>query len=153
MKRPNVTSPWERIGNYDNKVAADIAYKVAAAELPYKAHLMLTKDGKMIRGVVQDRRRGTDKRLPRRGQREALALHPSGGSEGVLVGPSTESRRTPIEALGLSVRAYSCLRRAGIETVEEVAGKSETELLQIRNLGPKTASELAEALSRVGTGS
>jgi DNA-directed RNA polymerase subunit alpha len=54
-----------------------------------------------------------------------------------------------IEALGLNVRVYNCLRRAGITTVGEVLdslSKGDDELLQIRNLGHKSLEELKERL-------
>ena len=54
-----------------------------------------------------------------------------------------------IEVLGLNVRVYNCLRRAGITTVGEVLeslSKGEDELLSIRNFGSKSLSELKERL-------
>ena len=43
----------------------------------------------------------------------------------------------PIEELDLSVRSYNCLRRAGINTVEELARHSEEDMMKVRNLGKK----------------
>jgi len=54
-----------------------------------------------------------------------------------------------IDALGLNVRVYNCLRRAGITTVGEVVkslSRGDDELLQIRNLGTKSLEELKERL-------
>lgn len=40
-----------------------------------------------------------------------------------------------IEELDLSVRSYNCLKRAGINTVQELTNKSEPEMIKVRNLG------------------
>lgn len=60
---------------------------------------------------------------------------------------------TPIEALDLNVRAYNCLKRAGISTVGQVLSKlavNENELLEIRNFGRKSLEELKEKLTERG---
>jgi len=51
-----------------------------------------------------------------------------------------------IEELNFSVRTYSCLKRAGINTVEELKGKSEYQLMQVRNLGRKGFEEIQTKL-------
>jgi len=59
----------------------------------------------------------------------------------------------PIETLGLNVRSYNCLKRAGISTVGQVLSrlaKGEEELLQIRNFGRKSLEELNEKLVEQG---
>jgi len=59
----------------------------------------------------------------------------------------------PIEALNLNVRAYNCLKRAGISTVGQVLAKlvgNENELLEIRNFGRKSLEELKEKLTEKG---
>jgi DNA-directed RNA polymerase subunit alpha len=53
---------------------------------------------------------------------------------------------TPIEVLGLSVRAYNCLKRSGLTTVGLVLEKSEEELLALRNFGEKSYEELRDKL-------
>jgi DNA-directed RNA polymerase subunit alpha len=53
---------------------------------------------------------------------------------------------TPIEELNLSVRSYNCLRRAGINTVEELKGKTEDELMKVRNLGKRNLDEVLEKI-------
>jgi DNA-directed RNA polymerase subunit alpha len=53
---------------------------------------------------------------------------------------------TPIEVLGLSVRAYNCLKRSGLTTVGLVLEKSEEELLALRNFGEKSYEELRSKL-------
>ena len=43
-----------------------------------------------------------------------------------------------IEELDLSVRSYNCLKRAGINTVQELANKTEEDMMKVRNLGRKS---------------
>ena len=52
----------------------------------------------------------------------------------------------PIEKLGLSVRSFNCLKRVGLHTLQDLIGKTEEELLQIRNLGSKSAIEIVEVV-------
>ncbi|RLK63825.1 DNA-directed RNA polymerase subunit alpha [Atopobacter sp. AH10] len=52
-----------------------------------------------------------------------------------------------IEELDLSVRSYNCLKRAGINTVEELTSKSEAEMIKVRNLGRKSLDEVKTKLS------
>ena len=47
-----------------------------------------------------------------------------------------------IEELDLSVRSYNCLKRAGINTVEELANKTEEDMMKVRNLGNKSLKKL-----------
>lgn len=56
----------------------------------------------------------------------------------------------PVEMLGLSAYGLNCLMRAGIRTVGETAEISEEDLRRMRNLGPKTAAEIAAALRKQG---
>ncbi|HAK05169.1 MAG TPA: DNA-directed RNA polymerase subunit alpha [Firmicutes bacterium] len=56
----------------------------------------------------------------------------------------------PIVELDLSVRSYNCLRRAGIETVLELADKTEEEMMKVRNLGKKSLKEVKEKLNALG---
>ena len=51
-----------------------------------------------------------------------------------------------IEELDLSVRSYNCLKRAGINTVEDLAKKSEEEMMKVRNLGRKSLEEVINKL-------
>ncbi|MGM8212784.1 DNA-directed RNA polymerase subunit alpha [Virgibacillus sp. W0430] len=52
-----------------------------------------------------------------------------------------------IEELDLSVRSYNCLKRAGINTVQELAAKSEEDMMKVRNLGRKSLDEVKSKLS------
>lgn len=55
-----------------------------------------------------------------------------------------------IEDLDLSVRSYNCLKRAGIQTVEELVQKSEDDMMRVRNLGKKSLKEVKEKLTELG---
>jgi DNA-directed RNA polymerase subunit alpha len=55
-----------------------------------------------------------------------------------------------IEELELGVRSYNCLKRAGIQTVGDLIGKSEGELAAIPNFGKKSIDEVVETLSQRG---
>ncbi len=54
-----------------------------------------------------------------------------------------------IEELDLSVRSYNCLKRAGINTVEELANKSEEDMMKVRNLGKKSLEEVIQKLEEL----
>lgn len=56
----------------------------------------------------------------------------------------------PVEQLDLSVRAMNCLHRSGINTVGELAGLNERELLNLRNFGQKSRLEVEEKLTGLG---
>ena len=55
-----------------------------------------------------------------------------------------------IEELDLSVRSYNCLKRAGINTVDELVRKTEEEMMKVRNLGKKSLEEVQNKLSQLG---
>lgn len=55
-----------------------------------------------------------------------------------------------IEELDLSVRSFNCLKRAGINTVEDLIGKSEEDMMKVRNLGRKSLDEVIGKLSALG---
>ncbi|SCZ08992.1 DNA-directed RNA polymerase subunit alpha [Alkaliphilus peptidifermentans] len=57
-----------------------------------------------------------------------------------------------IEELDLSVRSYNCLKRAGINTVEELTLKSEEDMMKVRNLGKKSLEEVQKKLAELGLG-
>ena len=52
----------------------------------------------------------------------------------------------PIEDLELSVRPYNCLKRAGISTVQDLANKTEADMMKVRNLGKKSLDEVTNKL-------
>ena len=55
-----------------------------------------------------------------------------------------------IEDLDLSVRSFNCLKRAGINTVNDLINKSEEEMMKVRNLGKKSFDEVKEKLKSLG---
>ena len=55
-----------------------------------------------------------------------------------------------IEELDMSVRSYNCLKRAGINTVQELIQRSEEDMMKVRNLGRKSLEEVMEKLEEFG---
>ncbi|MDR7871584.1 MAG: DNA-directed RNA polymerase subunit alpha [Tissierellaceae bacterium] len=55
-----------------------------------------------------------------------------------------------VEELDLSVRSYNCLKRAAINTVEELTQKSEEDMMKVRNLGKKSLEEVQNKLAELG---
>ena len=55
-----------------------------------------------------------------------------------------------IEELDLSVRSFNCLKRAGINTVDDLINKSEEEMMKVRNLGRKSFEEVRDKLTSLG---
>ena len=64
--------------------------------------------------------------------------------------PNQKTLETPIEELDLSVRAYNCLKRAGILTLHDLVDKSENEMMKIRNLGKKSLKEVIDKIKDMG---
>ena len=57
-----------------------------------------------------------------------------------------------IEDLEFTVRSYNCLKRAGIHTVQDLIGKTEDDMLKVRNLGQKSLDEIKKKLEELGLG-
>ena len=55
-----------------------------------------------------------------------------------------------IEELDLSVRAFNCLKRAGVNTVGDLVNKSPEEMMKVRNLGKKSLEEVIAKLQSLG---
>ena len=64
--------------------------------------------------------------------------------------PITKTLETAIEELDLSVRAYNCLKRAGIHTLQDITAMTEDEMMKIRNLGKKSLKEVLEKVKDMG---
>lgn len=62
----------------------------------------------------------------------------------------TKTLETPIEEVEFSVRAYNCLKRAGIHTVQDLVNKKEVEVTKIRNLGKKSLKEVLDKVAELG---
>ena len=58
--------------------------------------------------------------------------------------PKVKALETSIEDLDFSVRAYNCLKRAGIHTLQDLVNKSEGDMMKIRNLGKKSLKEVLD---------
>ncbi|MGM0384597.1 MAG: DNA-directed RNA polymerase subunit alpha [Actinomycetota bacterium] len=77
-------------------------------------------------------------------------------AEGIEIGPSptdaalAQDLALPIEDLGLLSRSYNCLKREGIHSVGELVARSEADLLDIRNFGAKSITEIKEKLTSLG---
>ena len=76
------------------------------------------------------------------GMAEALVEKDDKGKEKIL--------EMTIEDLDLSVRSFNCLKRAGINTVDDLINKSEEEMMKVRNLGKKSFDEVKEKLHTLG---
>ena len=64
--------------------------------------------------------------------------------------PNQKMLETSIDDLDLSVRAYNCLKRAGILTLRDLTDKSENEMMKIRNLGKKSLKEVMDKVKDMG---
>ena len=62
----------------------------------------------------------------------------------------TKTLETPIEEIEFSVRTYNCLKRANINTVQDLIDKREAEVTKIRNLGKKSLKEVIDKVSEMG---
>ncbi|MCL2365546.1 MAG: DNA-directed RNA polymerase subunit alpha [Oscillospiraceae bacterium] len=76
------------------------------------------------------------------------------GSKSTVVEKSETQRdkvlEMTIEELDLSVRSFNCLKRANINTVEDLISKSEDEMIKVRNLGRKSLEEVIHKLAMMG---
>ena len=73
---------------------------------------------------------------------EIMVVKDDNGKEKVL--------EMTIEELDLSVRSFNCLKRAGINTVEDLINKSEEDMMKVRNLGRKSLEEVVQKLNSLG---
>lgn len=62
----------------------------------------------------------------------------------------TKTLETPIEEIEFSVRTYNCLKRANINTVQDLIDKREAEVTKIRNLGKKSLKEVLDKVNEMG---
>ena len=64
--------------------------------------------------------------------------------------PKVKALETTIEDLDFSVRAYNCLKRAGVHTLQDLVNKSENDMMKIRNLGKKSLKEVLDKIRDLG---
>ena len=69
-------------------------------------------------------------------------------SNEIIAKVSAESR--PLEELDLSIRSYNCLKRAGINTLGDLCGKTYTEMTRVRNLGKRSLQEIESKMNEYG---
>ena len=81
-------------------------------------------------------------------------LSETAGNESTVVEKSENTRdkvlEMTIEELDLSVRSFNCLKRANINTVEDLISKTEEEMIKVRNLGHKSLEEVINKLAMMG---
>ena len=73
----------------------------------------------------------------------------------MIIAPSEEDDKEKvlemnIDELELSVRSYNCLKRAGINTVEELCNRTSEDMMKVRNLGRKSLDEVLAKLNELG---
>ena len=64
--------------------------------------------------------------------------------------PKVKALETTIEELDFSVRAYNCLKRANIHTLQDLVNMSENDMMKIRNLGKKSLKEVLDKVRDLG---
>ena len=83
-----------------------------------------------------------------------VALSDKGQSVEVIIDPECDEKEKVLEMnideLELSVRSYNCLKRAGINTVEELTNKTADDMMKVRNLGRKSLEEVLAKLHELG---
>ena len=62
----------------------------------------------------------------------------------------TKTLETPIEEIEFTVRAYNCLKKEGIHTIQNLIDKTEDEVANIRNLGKKSLKEVMDKVDEMG---
>ena len=86
----------------------------------------------------------------------SLFVEPTDSAEGMEIMVEKEENQKEkalemtIEELELSVRSYNCLKRAAINTVEELTHRSEEDMMKVRNLGKKSLDEVKHKLEELG---
>jgi DNA-directed RNA polymerase subunit alpha len=85
-----------------------------------------------------------------------IELDDSGGGLDIMIEKEESQKEKAlemtIEELELSVRSFNCLKRANINTVEELTQKSEDDMMKVRNLGKKSLEEVKQKLEELGLG-
>jgi len=64
--------------------------------------------------------------------------------------PKVKAMETSIDDLDFTVRAYNCLKRAGVNNLQDLINKSENEMMRIRNLGKKSLKEVMDKVKSMG---
>ena len=84
-----------------------------------------------------------------------MSVRPKEASKAVTVVDAIETQQEKvfemtIEELDMSVRSFNCLKRAGIDSVEDLTNKTEEDMIKVRNLGKKSLEEVIQKLHSLG---
>lgn len=83
-----------------------------------------------------------------------IELSETAKNEEIMVDrPETQKEKVlemTIEELDMSVRSFNCLKRAGIDTVEDLTNRTEEDMIKVRNLGKKSLEEVIQKLQSLG---
>ena len=93
---------------------------------------------------------GEEKRLALETLRAAKERAEADAAAEVYQPEQRSAAGTTVEEMGLSVRSYNCLKRAGIERASDLMGLDYYQLLKIRNLGKKSVEEITATLHNMG---
>ena len=64
--------------------------------------------------------------------------------------PKVKALETSIDDMEFSVRAYNCLKRSGINTMQDLVNRKESDMMKIRNLGKKSLKEVLDKVKEMG---
>ena len=64
--------------------------------------------------------------------------------------PRVKALETSIDDMEFSVRAYNCLKRSGINTMQDLVNRKESDMMKIRNLGKKSLKEVLDKVREMG---
>ena len=64
--------------------------------------------------------------------------------------PKVKALETSIDDMEFSVRAYNCLKRSGINTMQDLVNRKESDMMKIRNLGKKSLKEVLDKVKAMG---
>ena len=64
--------------------------------------------------------------------------------------PKVKALETSIDDMDFSVRAYNCLKRSGINTMQDLVNRKESDMMKIRNLGKKSLKEVLDKVRQMG---
>ncbi len=135
VKKVNYTVENTRVGQYSDRETLTIEVSTNGTTKPDEAVSLAAKIMSDLLQLFID--------LSEEGKNSEMVIDlPENKKEKVL--------EMSIEDLDLSVRSYNCLKRAGINTVEDLANKTEEEMMKVRNLGRKSLDEVKYKLHVLG---
>ena len=116
-----------------------------------KVHIDVTTDGTIspLKAISEAARLAVEE-LDALGAVSDIELDDSLMMQQQLEEEAKEMSTIMIEDLDLSVRSYNCLKRAGIQTVDELTQKTEDEMMHVKNLGKKSLKEVKDKMYQLG---